>query len=38
MGFICENMPPATSYYHDDGFAVIIWDTEVGIVECVCFR
>lgn len=38
MGFIRENMPPATSYYHDDdGFAVIIWDTKVGIVEAYVF-
>nr|DAQ51882.1 MAG TPA: hypothetical protein [Caudoviricetes sp.] len=38
MGFIWENMPPATSYYHDDdGFAVIIWDTKVGIVETYVF-
>lgn len=38
MGFIRENMPPATSYYHDDdGFAVIIWDTRVGVVETYVF-
>lgn len=34
MGFIRENMPPATSYYHDnDGFTVIVWDTEVCVIE-----
>ena len=34
MGFIRENMPPATSCYHDDdGFTVVIWDTRAGIVE-----
>lgn len=38
MGFIRENMPPATSYYHDDaGFAVIIWDTRAGTVETYVF-
>lgn len=38
MGAIRENMPPATSYYHDnDGFAVIIWDTRAGIVEAYVF-
>lgn len=38
MGVIRENMPPATSYYRDsDGFAVIIWDTKVGIVETYVF-
>lgn len=38
MGFIRENMPPATSYYHDDdGFTVIIWDTKAGIVETYVF-
>lgn len=38
MGFIRENMPPATSYYHDnDGFSTIIWDTNVGIVEMYVF-
>lgn len=38
MGLIRENMPPATSYYHgDDGFAVMIWDTKVGIVETYVF-
>lgn len=35
---IRENMPPATSYYHDDaGFAVIIWDTKAGTVEVYVF-
>lgn len=38
MGFIRENMPPATSYYHDDaGFTVVIWDTKVGIIETYVF-
>lgn len=38
MGFIRENMPPATSYYHDDdGFTVIIWDTKTGTVEVYVF-
>lgn len=38
MGFIRGNMPPATSYYHDDdGFSVMIWDTKAGIVETYVF-
>lgn len=38
MGFIRENMPPATSYYHDDGgFTVMIWDTKVGVIETYVF-
>ena len=38
MGLIRENMPPATSYYHDDdGFAVIIWDTKAGVIETYVF-
>lgn len=39
MGIIRENMPPATSYYHDsdDGFTVIIWDTRAGTVETYVF-
>lgn len=38
MAFIRENMPPATSYYHDDdGFTVVIWDTKVGIIETYVF-
>ena len=38
MAFVRENMPPATSYYHDDdGFAVIIWDTRAGTVETYVF-
>lgn len=38
MGFIRENMPAATSYYHDsDGFTVIIWDTKTGIIETYVF-
>ena len=35
---IRENMPPATSYYHDDaGFTAIIWDTKAGTVEIYVF-
>lgn len=38
MGLIRENMPPATSHYHDsDGFTVIIWDTKAGIIETYVF-
>lgn len=38
MGFVRENMPPATSYYHDnDGFTVIVWDTKVGVIETYVF-
>lgn len=38
MGFIRENMPPATSYYHDDaGFTVMIWDTKAGVIEAYVF-
>lgn len=38
MGFIRENMPPATSYHHDSaGFAVMIWDTKVGVIETYVF-
>lgn len=38
MAFIRENMPPATSYYHDDdGFTVMIWDTKVGVIEAYVF-
>ena len=38
IGFIRENMPPVTSYYHgDDGFTVIIWDTKVGVIETYVF-
>ena len=38
MAFIRENMPPATSYYHDDGgFTVVIWDTRVGVIETYVF-
>lgn len=38
MGAIRENMPPATSYYHDDdGFTVIIWDIRAGTVETYVF-
>lgn len=38
MGFIRENMPPATSCHHDDdGFTVVIWDTKVGVIETYVF-
>lgn len=38
IGLIRENMPPATSYYHDnDGFTVIIWNTKTGIIETYVF-
>mgnify|MGYP003084702406 CR=1 FL=1 len=38
MAFIRENMPPATSYYHDDdGFTVAIWDTKAGVIETYVF-
>lgn len=38
MAFIRENMPLATSYYHDDdGFTVIVWDTKVGVIETYVF-
>ena len=38
MGFIRENMRPATSCYHDDdGFTVIVWDTKVGVIETYVF-
>lgn len=38
MGFIRENMPPATSYYRDnDGFTVMVWDTKVGVIETYVF-
>ena len=37
MGLIRENMPPAMSYYHDDGFTVMIWDTKVGVIETYVF-
>lgn len=38
MGFIRENMPSATSCYHDDdGFTVIVWDTKVGVIETYVF-
>lgn len=38
MGLIRENMPSATSYYHDsDGFSVIIWDTKAGVIEACVF-
>lgn len=38
MAFIRENMPPATSYRHDDdGFTVVIWDTKAGVVEVYVF-
>lgn len=38
MAFIRENMPPATSCHYDDaGFAVVIWDTKVGVIETYVF-
>jgi hypothetical protein len=38
MAFIRENMPPVTSYHHDDdGFTVVIWDTKVGVIETYVF-
>lgn len=38
MGFIRENMPAATSYYHDnDGFTVTVWDSKVGVIEAYVF-
>lgn len=38
IGLIRENMPPATSYYHDDaGFTVVIWDTKAGVIETYVF-
>ena len=38
MAFIRENMPSATSYYHDDaGFTVMVWDTKVGVIEAYVF-
>lgn len=38
MAFIRENMPAATSYYHDDdGFTVVIWDTKAGVIETYVF-
>lgn len=38
MGFIRENMPPATSCHYDDaGFTVMIWDVEVGVIETYVF-
>lgn len=38
MAFIRENMPPVTSYCHDDdGFTVVIWDTKAGVIETYVF-
>nr|DAR43433.1 MAG TPA: hypothetical protein [Caudoviricetes sp.] len=38
IGVIRENMPPATSYYHDDdGFTVVTWDTRAGVIETYVF-
>ena len=38
MGFIRENMPPATSCHYDDaGFTVMIWDTKCGVIETYVF-
>lgn len=36
--YIWENMPPATSYYHDGaGFTVIVWDSKAGVIETYVF-
>ena len=38
MGFIRDNMPPATSCHYDDaGFTVMIWDTKAGVIETYVF-
>lgn len=38
LGFIRENMPPATSCHYDDaGFTVMIWDTKAGVIETYVF-
>ena len=38
MGFIRENMPPATSCHCDDaGFTVMIWDAKAGVIETYVF-
>lgn len=38
MGFVRENMPPATSCHYDDaGFTVMIWDTKAGVIETYVF-
>lgn len=38
MGFIRENMPPATSCYRDDdGFTVMIWYIKAGVIETYVF-
>nr|DAU39259.1 MAG TPA: hypothetical protein [Caudoviricetes sp.] len=38
MGFIRENMPPATSCHCDSaGFTVMIWDTKAGVIETYVF-
>lgn len=38
MGVIRENMPPATSCYHDsDGFTIFIWCTKAGVIETYVF-
>lgn len=38
MGFIRENMPPATSCHCDNaGFTVMIWDTKAGVIETYVF-
>lgn len=38
MAFIRENMPPATSYRHDDaGFTAIVWDAKVATIEAYVF-
>ena len=38
MGFVRENMPPATACHQDSaGFTVMIWDTEAGVIETYVF-
>lgn len=38
MGYVRENMPPATSLHCDTaGFTVMIWDTKAGVVETYVF-
>lgn len=38
MGFIRENMPPATCCHYDDaGFIVMIWDSKAGVIETYVF-
>lgn len=38
MGYVRENMPPATSCHCDSaGFTVMIWDAKAGVVETYVF-